>query len=271
MGQTNEPEVHMALQAVVQQLDSIPEALQSAYVEKDGAFHLNVEGMVDKSKLDDFRSNNVKLLKDLEAMQGKFKNVDLDQYNNLLQAHNDGTDKKLMDEGKIEELFEERTKRIYQAMGFGSARTKRMREAHNEEMGKVQGENDTHRRQLEGLMIDASVRDSATKQGVAPTAMDDVILRAKTIFKLKDGQATPFDSNGDVVYASGSAEPMSVDAWVKGLTGTAPHLFAPSNGGGSQHGNRSGKDSATISRVEFDSMNQLTRSEFAKKGGKVVD
>ena len=257
MGQTNEPEVHMALQAVVQQLDNIPEALQSAYVEKDGAFHLNVEGMVDKSKLDDFRSNNVKLLKDLEAMQGKFKNVDLDQYNNLLQAHNDGTDKKLMDEGKIEELFEERTKR--------------MREAHNEEMGKVQGENDTHRRQLEGLMIDASVRDSATKQGVAPTAMDDVILRAKTIFKLKDGQATPFDSNGDVVYASGSAEPMSVDAWVKGLTGTAPHLFAPSNGGGSQHGNRSGKDSATISRVEFDSMNQLTRSEFAKKGGKVVD
>lgn len=247
----------MALQAVVQQIDSIPEALQSAYVEKDGAYHLDVEGMVDKSKLDDFRSNNVKLLKDLEAMQGKFKNVDLDQYNNLLQAHNDGTDKKLLDEGKIEELFEERTKR--------------MREAHNEELGKVQGENDTHRRQLEGLMIDASVRDSATKQGVAPTAMDDVILRAKTIFKLKEGQATPFDSDGNVVYASGSAEPMSVDAWVKGLTGTAPHLFSPSNGGGSQHGNRSGKDSATISRVEFDSMNQLTRSEFARKGGKVVD
>jgi len=247
----------MALQAVVQQIDSIPEALQSAYVEKDGAYHLDVEGMVDKSKLDDFRSNNVKLLKDLEAMQGKFKNVDLDQYNNLLQAHNDGTDKKLLDEGKIEELFEERTKR--------------MREAHNEELGKVQGENDTHRRQLEGLMIDASVRDSATKQGVAPTAMDDVILRAKTIFKLKEGQATPFDSDGNVVYASGSAEPMSVDAWVKSLTGTAPHLFSPSNGGGSQHGNRSGKDSATISRVEFDSMNQLTRSEFARKGGKVVD
>lgn len=247
----------MALQAVVQQIDSIPEALQSAYVEKDGAYHLDVEGMVDKSKLDDFRSNNVKLLKDLETMQGKFKNVDLDQYNNLLQAHNDGTDKKLLDEGKIEELFEERTKR--------------MREAHNEELGKVQGENDTHRRQLEGLMIDASVRDSATKQGVAPTAMDDVILRAKTIFKLKEGQATPFDSDGNVVYASGSAEPMSVDAWVKGLTGTAPHLFSPSNGGGSQHGNRSGKDSATISRVEFDSMNQLTRSEFARKGGKVVD
>ena len=257
MGQTNEPEVHMALQAIVQQLDSIPEALQSAYIEKDGAYHLDVEGMVDKSKLDDFRSNNVKLLKDLEAMQGKFKNVDLDQYNNLLQAHNDGTDKKLLDEGKIEELFEERTKR--------------MREAHNEELGKAQGENDTHRRQLEGLMIDASVRDSATKQGVAPTAMDDVILRAKTIFKLKEGQATPFDSDGNVVYASGSSEPMSVDAWVKGLTSTAPHLFSPSNGGGSQHGNRSGKDSATISRVEFDSMNQLTRSEFAKKGGKVVD
>jgi hypothetical protein len=247
----------MALQAKVTEIESVPEALRSSYVERDGAYHLDVEGMVDKTKLDDFRRNNVKLLKDLEAMQGKFKDVDLDQYAELLKASNAGKDKKLIEAGKIDELVEERTKR--------------MRETHNSELSKIQGENDIQKRQLEGLMIDAAVRDSANKQGVANTAMDDVILRAKTVFKLKDGQATPFDKEGGVIYASGTSDAMSVDQWVKGLTGTAPHLFTPSNGGGSQHGNRSGKDGATVTRSEFDGMNQHSRSEFAKKGGKVVD
>ena len=247
----------MALQATVQELDNVPEALRSEYVEKDGSYHLNVEGMVDKSKLDDFRTNNVKLLKDIETLQGKFKNVDLDQYEVLLKAHNDNGDKKLIDAGKIDELLEERTKR--------------MREVHNEEIGKVQSENDIHKRQLEGLMIDASVRDSATQQGVAATAMDDVILRAKSVFQLKDGKATPFDTEGGVIYGSGSSEPMTVSQWVKGLTGSAPHLFTPSSGAGGNHDNRGGKDGSTGTRTDFDQMDQYSRSQFAKKGGKVVD
>jgi len=247
----------MALQATVAQLDTVPEALRSSYIERDGAFHLDVDGMVDKSNLDDFRNNNIKLLKDLETMQTKFKGVDLDQYQTMLKAQNDGTDKKLIDEGKIEELMEERTKR--------------MRDAHNAEMGKVQGENDTHKRQLEGLMIDNTVRDNATKQGVAATAMDDVVLRAKSVFKLKDGKATPHDAEGNVIYGSGTSEPMTVDQWVKGLTASAPHLFTPSKGGGGNHDNRGGGGGDTITRAEFDSMGHPSRAEFAKKGGKVID
>ena len=32
-----------------------------------------------KGKLDEFRGNNVKLMKDMDALQSKFANVDLDQ------------------------------------------------------------------------------------------------------------------------------------------------------------------------------------------------
>ena len=120
-------------------------------------------------------------------------------------------------------------------------------------------------------MIDASVRDSATQQGVAATAMDDVILRAKSVFQLKDGKATPFDTEGGVIYGSGSSEPMTVSQWVKGLTGSAPHLFTPSSGAGGNHDNRGGKDGSTVTRTDFDQMDQYSRSQFAKKGGKVVD
>ena len=247
----------MALQSVVEGLDSVPEALHSSYVEKNGAYHLNVDGMVDKSKLDEFRSNNVKMLKDIETINEKYKHVDLDQYAALMKAQNDGADDKLIKEGKIEELVEERTKR--------------MRETHNSELGLVQTEADTHKKQLESLMIDASVRNSATKQGVAATAMEDVILRAKAVFQLKNGQATPFDNDGNVVYASGSSEPMSVDSWVTGLASSAPHLFTPSKGGGSNHDNKGGGGGKTASRAQFDAMSQGSRPEFAKGGGKVVD
>ena len=86
----------MALQATVTEIDSVPEALRSAYVEKDGTYHLDVDGMVDKAKLDDFRSNNVKLLKDIETLQGKYKDVDVDQYAAFIKAQTDGSDKKLL-------------------------------------------------------------------------------------------------------------------------------------------------------------------------------
>lgn len=210
-----------------------------------------------KGKLDEFRSNNVKLMKDMESLQSKFADVDLDQYAEMMQKARDQKDKKLIDAGKIDELVEERTKR--------------MRKDHTKAYKSLQDENATYARQLEGLMIDASVRDHALKQGVASTAIDDVLLRAKAVFKLKDGQAVPMDAEGNVIYQAGATEPMSVDQWVKGLTESAPHLFTPSNGAGAVHGSRGGKDGTTATRKEFDNMSQLARSEFAKKGGKVVD
>ncbi len=210
-----------------------------------------------KGKLDQFRTNNVKLMKDNEALASKYADVDMDQYSELLTKHNEQKDKKLIDAGQIDELFDEKTKRL--------------REDHNKYTKSLQSENDVYKRQLEGLMIDASVRDNAIKNGVASTAIDDVLLRAKAIFKLKDGQAIPYDSDGNVKFSNGSSNPMTVEEWVKGLNEVAPHLFSPSSGSGSQHGIKAGIDSNTITRGAFDGMSHLARSEFAKKGGKVVD
>jgi hypothetical protein len=210
-----------------------------------------------KGKLDQFRSNNVKLMKEKESLESKYADVDMDQYAELLTKHNEQKDKKLIDSGKIDELFEEKTKRL--------------REDHNKYTKTLQEENEVYKRQLEGLMIDAAVRDNAIKNGVASTAIDDVLLRAKAVFKLKEGQAVPYDAEGNVKFSNGSSNPMSVEEWVKGLSGLAPHLFSPSTGSGSQHGVKGSAGNNTVTRDAFDGMSQLARSEFAKKGGKVVD
>lgn len=210
-----------------------------------------------KAKLDEFRTNNVKLMKDIASLQSQFDGVDISDYREMVKSRDEQKDKKLIDSGKIDELLDERTKR--------------MREDHNKVTGKMEEENSILTRQLEGITIDNAIRDQAIKHGIASTAIQDVILRAKVLFKLKDGKATPFDSDGNVVFASGASTPMSIEEWMKGLTVEAPHLFAPSNGAGSQHGNRGGGDAQTVRRSEFEEWSQGARSKFSLKGGKVVD
>jgi hypothetical protein len=49
----------MALKFKHQSKDEMPAQLQSIYVEREGAWVLDVEGAADKGKLDEFRANNI--------------------------------------------------------------------------------------------------------------------------------------------------------------------------------------------------------------------
>lgn len=190
-----------------------------------------------KGKLDEFRGNNVKLMKDMETLSAKFDGIDVDGYKDMVKQQQAMKDKKLISEGKIDELLEERTKT--------------MREKHNQELEKIQGLNATLNKQLETLVIDNAVRDSATKSGVVDTGIDDVLLRSQSVFSLKEGKAVPHDREGNVIYGEGTSEPMSVNEWVKSQMEVAPHLFKPSQGGGSEHGkNFVGSGSKELSALE---------------------
>jgi len=198
---------------------------------------LQTKANENKAKLDEFRANNVKLMKDMDALTAKFDGIDLDSYNDMLKQQQAQKDKKLIDAGKIDELLEERTKT--------------MREQHNKELEKIQGMNKTLNTQLETLVIDNAVRDSASKAGVVDTGIDDVLLRSQSVFSLKDGKAVPHDKDGNVIYGEGTSEPMSVKEWVKGQMDVAPHLFKASQGGGSEHGkNFVGSGSKDLSALE---------------------
>ena len=48
--------------------EEIPAEHQALYVERDGAFVLDVEGAVEKSRLDEFRSTNVALRREVESL-----------------------------------------------------------------------------------------------------------------------------------------------------------------------------------------------------------
>ena len=176
------------------------------------------------SKLKEFRDNNVKLIKDMETLSSKFEGIDVDAYQDMLSKQEAMKTKKLIDAGKIDELLDEKTKS--------------MREVHNKELSKTNEVNQSLQDQLAKLVIDNAVRDSAMKAGVVDTGMDDILLRSKSIFSLKDGKAVPTDAQGNTIFGHGTSEPMSVNEWVKAQMDVAPHLFKSSSGSGSSHNAR---------------------------------
>jgi hypothetical protein len=222
------------LKTRIKSLEEVPEAVREFYTEQDGEFFLPVEGMVPKDKLDEFRTNNVDLKKQLEAIQEKFDGVDPDVFRELSAKAQKERDKKLIDSGKVEEMVNERLNAA--KLGFEKER---------------KGLDEANRKltvQLEGLLIDNAVRDASAKSGVRSSAVDDVLLRARQVFKIIDGRAVAYEGDKQIFGATGN--PITVAEFItEKLVPSAPHLFEVSKGSDSRkaEGNNSG-GSGTIAR-----------------------
>lgn len=212
----------MGLKYSIAKLEDVPESVRSFYVQQGDKFVLDAEGVVPKDKLDEFRTNNIELQRQLE----KFKNVDPAKYNELLEIDRKIKEKELLDAGKVDELV--------------NLRIKTMREAFEAEKNQLTNDLSVANSKLEQLLIDNVIKTSAIKLGVIPEAVDDVVLRAKGVFRIENGLPIPKGSDGKVVYGKDGTSPMSVDEWLTGLKTSAKHLFQGSYGSGAGGGNRSG-------------------------------
>lgn len=223
----------MALKGVIDTLDGIDESTAKLYTKtSDGKFVLDVEGMVPKSKLDEFRDTNVKLMKDME----KFKDIDPVKYRELAETHRKIQEKEWIEKGEIDKVVEQRV-----ATMKGDLESK---------INEYKSSNESMAKQLDSLLIDNEVRSAAIKSGVRPSAVDDVLLRARAVFKVQNGVATPFDSKGQVIYGKDGSNPMAINDWVGSLKQSADHLFQGSNGGGAQGGGAGVSNGANLSSVQ---------------------
>ncbi len=210
----------MSLKAIVDSLDAVEEAFRPLYVEKDGKFHVTIDGLVPKTRVDEFRDNNLTLKRQMDELTARYDGIDPDVARELAAKAAKDRDKKLIDAGKVEELLAERV---------GA-----MKGDYEKTLKAEQDAKAALTRQLEGLVIDNAIRDAAAKTGVRSTAVDDVLLRGRMLYKLQDGKAVPMD--GDKVIFGKSGDAMPIEEWVSTLVEKAPHLFEPSNGAGSRSG-----------------------------------
>ena len=225
----------MALKFKYAAKEQVPAEHAAFYVERDGAFVLDAEGAVDKSRVDEFRTNNLTLKKQLDDLAKRYEGIDPDAVKTLLADKARLEDEKLIKDGEVEKLVEKRTKAILTDM------EKRLQTA-EQAASSLSG-------QLLEKEIDRNIVEAATKLGLRASAIPDIKARARSVFKISGGAIAAVDADGkNPVYGKDGVTPLTFDEWVSRQVVDAPHLFESSAGGGAVGngsggvGNRSGKN-----------------------------
>lgn len=217
----------MALKFKFKSREEIPAEQQPFYVERDGAWLLDAEGVVEKAKLDEFRNTNLSLAKERDELKQRFDGIDPDEVRKL-------ADEKRALELKAQGHKPEEIEKIVEG------RIKTLRGELEKQVTSLSTERDQLTSRLTAIQIDQGVITVATKRGLRPTAIPDITSRARTIFKLVNGAPRAFEADGQTVrYGKDGVTPMTLEEWVDSQVADAPHLFESNSGGGAA-GNASG-------------------------------
>lgn len=180
------------------------EELKGFYKEVNGKFVLDVEGAVAQAKftevetkLNGFRDNNIELKKKLESLGGTSLK---------------DKDPKDID---VEKLLDQRVAE--------------MKSGYETQIKTLSEQTTSLSGHLERVVLSDSVKTAAAEYGVLPSALPDVLNRAKEMFVVADGHAVPKDKKLDK-----DGKPYTIASWITSLNESAPHLFAQSRGSGSQ-------------------------------------
>jgi hypothetical protein len=216
----------MALKFRYKTKDEVPAESQSLYVERDGAWVLDVDGAVDKAKLEEFRANNITLSNQLTEHKKRFEGIDPDEVRKLEEEKRKLEEAQQIKGGEVDKVVE--------------GRLKNAKAEWDKQFSAVTVERDSLNARLTAIQIDQGVITAATKKGLRPTAIPDITARARSVFKLVDGAPRAYEADGKTVRVGKDAiTPMTLDEWVDQQVADAPHLFETSAGGGAA-GNGSG-------------------------------
>jgi hypothetical protein len=245
----------MALQVTVETLDNVPEALRSEYVEKDGKFHLNVEG------LDTADSLRAALKKERDfryAFEGKVKAWEKlgktpEEISELLETLQHEETEKLKKKGDIESLLKQHqdkwSKREQELLGQIDMLSSSERTAIVDE-------------RLHGALF----KNGATEEGIEllPARLSGRIdvqtVDGKRVLKIMqaDGK-TPMAGSG----ADGMA---TLDDLVKEVSSKYPSLFKGSDvGGGGKRPDGNSGGSGVTKKSDFKS--EKARAAWVDKNG----
>lgn len=218
--------------------EEIPSEQQSFYVEREGAWVLDCDGVVEKVRLDEFRNNNVALKAKLDELTKRFEGIDPETARNLAEEKKALEDQiKAGTGGEIDKVIVARLKPL------------------QDQLTLITTERETLNRQLKEKQVNEAVLASATKRGLRASAHEDIILRASRSIKIENGVPKVIDAAGNVRYGQDAITPMTLDAWVDLQTAEAPHLFESNSGGGASGNGSGGAGGSTENPWKKDTFN----------------
>lgn len=255
----------MALQAVVEKLDAIPEALRTEYTEKDGKFYLNLEGGDNlpfvaglRTALDTERNSNKTVKEAITAWKKIGKTPE--EISELVAAKEAAEAEAKKKAGDFDGILKQ-----HQEKWEGEKKT-------------ALGERDAALNVARSAVVDSGIKSAlvgakATGEGVAllPRILGDRV-RSEFVdgqFVISIVQAdgkTPMIGNGP----NGSA---TYDDLIKEAVKNFPSLFEGAGGGGGKPPKEGsgGSGDKTITRGEWDKLTPYEQADKIKAGFKPVD
>lgn len=236
----------MALQLVVDSLDSVPEPVRAMYAEVDGKFRLQVEGVEDvkglKTTLEKYKKSSAESAAKIADYESRYSGIDPDEFKTLKQQRDEAEELKLKAEGKSDELAQRKAEKAI-------AEERKLR---TESDAKAE----TERKRADSFrdrVLDNHVRAAVSGKTHAD-AVEDALLFARQIFTLDEtGAAVQLDADGEIVLGKDGKTPFSPAEWIEGMKEKKPHWFPLGSSGGGAPGNGNtthNRDLSKLSPVE---------------------
>jgi hypothetical protein len=208
-------------------------SLKAFYKQSGDGFLLDAEGVEDvtglKSALDKERSNRRSESEALRLLQDRVKDLDLDKAREMLQAAEQNDVEKLIKAGKLEEVIQKRTDK--------------MRRDHEAELSKLQADlkaaseaASTLTTELGETLLRSEIAQQAPLKAIRPTAIPDVIARARGVYKVEEKKLVPYKPDGSPFYGKIGNKLIEIPEWLDSLQEEAPHFFEASKGTGTPAG-----------------------------------
>ncbi len=132
-------------------------------------------------------------------------------------------DADFLKDGTVDELIEKKTSQLTSDFETQIAEL-------NTNLTEAQTNGTMYKGLFEGKTIDDGVRAEAIKSGMLPTAVEDAVLRGRSIFSLDENkQIEARDSEGKLAVTE-DKKVLTTQNWIEGLKDTSPHYWPGSKG-----------------------------------------
>lgn len=262
----------MGLKATLATLDGLSNDVKALYKSSgDGKFVLDIEGMVPKEKLDEFRNTNNQLLEDVKGLKTtveKFAGVDPTKYKELIDKLQSTEEQKLIKEGKLDDVVNMRVMRMKEEHATQVQQLTKALEAAKTNETKAFGERDTY-------IIDNELRKTASNPdlGFQDGVADVLQYQVRQNFAYKDGQVVRVKPDGSIVFGTEGTKPATITEYLQEVAKTSTWLLKESKGGGAHNDKTNGTTNGgkKMKRSEWDATNPVAQGKLIKEGVTVVD
>lgn len=211
------------------------------------------------------RSKTSELLAETKAAKAALKNfdgIDPVQARETLKLFENNEELRLIREGKHDQVFEAKTKKLQEAHAKALEDQKQATEA-----ARARSEKFSRR------VLNDALRAAAIEADIHKDAIDDALLHGSVIFQLDDNGNAVQMEDGHPVLGKDGKTPFSPKDWLEQIAPQKPHWFRATSSGAPNGGSPAGSGrQKTMKLAEFNQLPPMERSRIAReKVIKIID